>query len=106
MENEELYPELVDYIYHYRDEFQTLDEKVAGKCTIHREKELDPELKAILISRGWYSGKEHFQPMLANGKKRFIVNVSERIFTEHRAELNLNICTKCNKIARTPWAKQ
>ena len=67
---------------------------------------MKPELKAFLISRGWYSDKEDIHAMLANGKKSFIVNVAERIFREHEAELNLNLCPKCNKVTRTPWAKQ
>jgi hypothetical protein len=44
--------------------------------------------------------------MLSYGFEHFKKEVAIRIYKDNKAELELNLCPKCNKIARTPLAKQ
>jgi hypothetical protein len=44
--------------------------------------------------------------LLKFGYEQFRINFSKRIYLEHFDQLNLNLCPKCNGIARTPEAKQ
>lgn len=87
MEQQELYPELVDYIYHYyAHNFMNDDERyVAGKGAF-----TSPITEALL----------------ANGFDGFKMHVASRIYSERKHELTLNLCPSCGKIARTPLAKQ
>jgi hypothetical protein len=41
-----------------------------------------------------------------NGYEAYKRRITEIIFKEHGDELELNLCPKCGKIARTPLAKQ
>lgn len=87
MEQQELYPELVDYIYrHYAMRFMNDDERYAS-------------------GRGAFTSGL-IQEMLADGFDGFKMRVAKRIYEEHKHELPLNLCPSCGKIARTPLAKQ
>lgn len=44
--------------------------------------------------------------LVTGGFEAFKIKVTTRIFNEHRNELELNLCPKCGKIARTPRARQ
>jgi hypothetical protein len=44
--------------------------------------------------------------LLKNGAEPFLQSVCERILREHREELIINRCPKCEALARTPFAKQ
>ncbi len=101
-----LYPELVDYIFYHCQQFQTNDEKIAGRTILYEQKNLKEPMKRIVIRKGWYSEAEHIQEMIGNGFEDFKNCVAIRIFKEHGNELDLNLCSKCFKIARTPQAKQ
>ena len=105
MNDENLYPELMDYIYYHQREFMTKDEIVAGK-TVMYVTHPEGEHLAFLKSKGMYGDEPHIKEMIAGGHEAFKRQVVIRIFVEHREELNLNLCPKCNKIARTPLAKQ
>jgi len=83
MTNITLYPELIDYIYQFCDEFKTNDEKSAERTILYKSKN-----------------------MIADGYESFKKKVAERICSQHKSELGLNLCPRCNKIARTPKAKQ
>lgn len=52
-----------------------------------------------------YANKE-IMDLVNGGFDAFKIKVTNRIFEQHRSQLDLNLCPKCNKIARTPWAKQ
>jgi len=106
MNNITLYPELTDYIYQYCDNFKTPDERLAGKTILYKTEITNARMKAFLIGKGWYSDAENIKEMMAEGYGHFKKKVAERIFFTHQKELNLNLCPKCSKITRTPWAKQ
>jgi hypothetical protein len=106
----EIYPELIDYIFQYCGEFYTETERKAKdhhfgmvkfgrypdgvhpKITQAKERFLTTDLEAI--------------DLLKNGYSEFIINTATRIYKEHKNELDLNLCPRCGKIARTPRSKQ
>lgn len=100
-----LYPELIEYIYYHCQQFQTSDEKTAGRTAMYAT-ELNASYKEFMIKKGWYSDAEHIKAMIGKGFDEFKVNVAIRVYKEHKDELSLNLCPKCFKIARTPLAKQ
>ena len=91
MQQYQLYQELIDYIYDYHGEFRTKDENIGALALKTGKKiNLNPAINE----------------MIANGSDAFKNRVAERIFREHRNELELNLCPKCGKIARTPASMQ
>lgn len=105
-ENNELYPELIDYIYGYGGKFMTDAEKMAGKTIHYNSKGLNLTTLDFIKSKGWFSDDENIQAMIADGFDAFKYGVVLRIYGQHKNELNLNLCPRCKKIARTPQAKQ
>lgn len=106
MYTEELYPELVDYIYGYESRFQTEIEKLAGRSILYNTKDMDEKVKRLIVSKGWFSDEPEIKAMMAGGYESFKFKVAEQIYKEHKHELNLNLCPECGKIARTPLAQQ
>ncbi|WP_148639436.1 hypothetical protein [Aquimarina longa] len=101
-----LSPELIDYIYKYHQGFfnnienKAMNHYVTKMKFKNYENNIPPEFKKLITDDKKALG------LLKKGYKRFVKNTAERIYKEHRKELNLNLCPKCNKIARTPQAKQ
>ncbi len=108
MQNEELYPDLVDYIYRYQGTFMTADEKVAAGRIIPTAEDPRERLYEVrkLKLEMLVNDNETAKQMLADGFDVFKNRVVNRIYNEHKNELSLNLCPRCSKIARTPWAKQ
>lgn len=106
----QLYPELIDYIFQHCGKYYSTLEKEAinhhfavikfGKYSIGQHQKID-EVKERFLSE-----KSGVLKLLENGYPEFIVNTATRIFKEHENQLELNLCAKCDKIARTPMAKQ
>ena len=109
MSNEEiLYPELIDYIWNYCC-FMKEDEQASWKH--NRTYERLKHGKRIGIHKYQnqeldLSKEEHVLTLLSNGYEHFKVVIATRIYNEKKQELKLNLCPNCNKIARTPVAKQ
>lgn len=108
MEQQELYPELVDYIYNYEYRFMTEDERYATGNFIFNLVSDDPRERLReggRLKQAWANSDARKQ-MLKEGSIAFKDLVVKRIYANHKHELNLNLCPKCGKIARTPLAKQ
>lgn len=109
MNNEELYPELADYIFSYCGKYFWNKERLAN---IHLEALFktgngsNAAMYKFLKERGRISADEEVLALVKDGFEVFKARVTERIFKEYKHELELNLCPKCNKIARTPYAKQ
>ena len=56
--------------------------------------------------RGFISNEKDIQDLVKDGFEAFKLRVATRIYNEHKNELELNLCPKCGKVARTPYAKQ
>lgn len=106
MEQQELYPELVDYIYYYQRKFMTKDERIASRTVLYRQPPGNEEMLAWLKARERYSDDNKIKQMIAGGYDALKIKIATRIYAEHKHELELNLCPKCGKLPRTPLAKQ
>ncbi|MBP6430376.1 MAG: hypothetical protein KA319_01290 [Ferruginibacter sp.] len=109
MDNTTLYPELIDYIFEYQSKFMTKNEKAAQWHGFAMEKSENGSNKSLynfFKERNLISFDKEVLALLKFGFKDFKEKVATRIFKEHKDELELNTCPKCNKIARTTLAKQ
>jgi hypothetical protein len=102
--------ELADYIFNYCYKFYNDKERKAiahhlwtVKYTPFKDKEI-PSVKQI--EKKLKSEDPEVLQLLKDGYPSFIMNTAERIYKDHKNELEQNLCPKCNKIARTPEAKQ
>lgn len=107
----ELYPELIDYIFEYCSQYYSESEVKAREHHFGIIKKIGeyPDNVHPMFDKA----KQRFLTtdvealkLLENGYQEFIKNTSTRIYKEHGKELELNLCAKCGKIARTPEARQ
>ena len=104
-------PELADYIFNYCYEFYNEKERKAIDHHFGLVKKVDrysddlPE-PFLKIKNKLLTDDFEALELLKDGYSNFILKTAERIYHDHKAELNLNLCPQCHKIARTPQAKQ
>lgn len=99
--------ETVHYIIRYFQNLMTDDEKLALKYHMYTYKSSDsPYLRNVMIEKGWISTDPKIANFLSNGYEEFEFNVARRIMTEFSKKVFFNNCPKCDKLARTPYAKQ
>jgi hypothetical protein len=108
MENKELYPELAAYIWNYccrmnEQEGAAYRHKIAFDRIAHGNR---IRFHKYQNEEQYLSSDEEILKLLENGYESFKLSVVTRIWNEHKDELELNLCPKCKKIARTPWAEQ
>jgi len=100
--------ELLEYIFQYYPDFfsanETLAHQHAWATAKTRARSRKDQLKSQL--NDMFSNDSEVLKLLDNGFKTFRLNTAKRIYNEHKDDLNLNLCPKCLKIARTPKAKQ
>lgn len=105
----ELYPELIDYIFEHCGKFKTDRERLAYKHHIGELKYDNSNNNPIwdkFFKEKFFTEDQEALDLLKDGYQAFVINTATRIFNEHKDNLNLNLCPKCGKIARTPKAKQ
>jgi hypothetical protein len=99
--------ETTDYIINYFSNLMTNHEKLALKHQMSSFKSNEnPQFRKIMIDKGWISSDPEITNLLENGYEIFKQNIVTRIMTETPEKVFLNNCPKCNKLARTPHAKQ
>jgi hypothetical protein len=101
---------LADYIFNNYSQFYTDSESKAirhhfGQVKFQHWPGDSPDIIKKEIESFKTVDQEALQ-LLKNGYAHFIRNTAERIYGEHKAELKLNLCPNCQRIARTPQAKQ
>ncbi len=104
-----LYQELKDYIFRYCVEYYTVNESKAYEHhfgTVKFGHWSNENEKIRQVKKRFISEEEDVLNLLKGGFEKFADNTATRIYNEHKEELNLNLCPNCNKIARTPKAKQ
>lgn len=85
----------------------TDDEKLALKYHMYTYKTEDnPQMRKAMIDRGWISERPEVKEFLKDGYEEFELNVARRIMKETPEKVFFNNCPKCNKLARTPYARQ
>jgi hypothetical protein len=107
--SEELYPELIKYIFDYSGNFFLQSELIANKHLTGLSKAkygLNTPMYKIMQEKGFISLDKDVTELTRDGFNAFKIKVATRIYNEHKDKLNLNLCPKCFKIARTPLAKQ
>lgn len=99
--------ETTDYIINYFSELMTKHEKLALKHQMSSAKsDENPQFRNIMIEKNWISSDPEITNLLENGYEVFKQNIVTRIMTETPEKVFFNNCPKCNKLARTPYAKQ
>lgn len=85
----------------------TDDERLALNYHMYTYKtESNPKMRKMMVDKGWISEQPHIKEYLKDGYEEFEFNVAKRIMKEASEKVFLNNCPKCNKLARTPYARQ
>ena len=85
----------------------TDDEKLALKYHMYTYKTEDnPQMRKVMVDKGWISQRPDIKEFLKDGYEEFELNVARRIMKETSEKVFFNNCPKCNKLARTPYARQ
>lgn len=106
--NEELYPELLDYVFDYCGKYFWQKEILAHKH-LHALAKSNNGVNVMMYKffmKEAVNNDREIQNLIQGGFESFKTKVATRIFNEHKHQLELNLCPNCNKIARTPKAKQ
>jgi len=99
--------ETANYIRNYFSNLMTDDEKLTLKYHMYTYKtEGNPKMRKIMVERGWISEQPNIKEYLKDGYEEFELSVAKRIMKEAPEKVFLNNCPKCNKLARTPYARQ
>lgn len=99
--------ETASYIRSYFSRLMTDDEKLALKYHMYTYKTEDnPQMRKVMVDKGWISERPDIKEFLKDGYEEFELNVARRIMKEVPEKVFLNNCPKCNKLARTPYARQ
>lgn len=98
-----------DYILKHYGSFMTLFEHAANRNFFFDMKLASNENPSHAYKRSLESkkiNKSEVLQLMEGGYERFRRNVAHRILKEHEAEIVFNKCPACNKLVRTPRAKQ
>lgn len=101
--------ETAKYIFTFYISFLTEKEKLAWRhysSTLKLEGISDSKLKSFYFKNGWISSDNEVIKLLENGFDHFEKETAKRILKNNPDEIFLNNCPKCNRLARTPNAKQ
>lgn len=107
--NENLYPALVEYVFDYCSSFMNDSEKKAYRHQIAVDRIAHGNRIGFYkyqFEEEHVSKDESVLRLLEKGYEQYKTMTATRIYNEHKNELNLNLCPKCFKVARTPLAKQ
>ena len=100
--------ELVDYIITHYMSLLGLKEKMAQKhhlAIIKSENAIDSQIKDMIL-RQWGTKDKETLELLDNSYDEFKRISAEKIMREHGDKVFVNNCSKCGRLARTPFAKQ
>jgi len=103
--------EHINYIFKYCSQFFTeLEGKVLRNLQqgIQFKEDIDKSdpMTRARLKKGWISEDPNVFDLLKDGEHAFRKRTSKRILKEHKKEIKLNICPICNRLARTPKARQ
>lgn len=99
--------ETISYIINYFSHLMTHREKLAWKSHVFTYKtSKNAEMRKILIKENWISSDPEITSLLQNGYDEFELNIVKRIMAETPEKVFFNNCPQCNRLARTPYAKQ
>ncbi|MBQ4805549.1 hypothetical protein J8L88_21985 [Aquimarina sp. MMG015] len=102
--------ETAKYISNYYHQFFNEKENIAHRhinslIKLNGESENSPRFKIYKRTGKITSDKEALE-LIKNGETEFLIDTANRILKEHKEEIFLNNCPNCQKLARTPKARQ
>jgi hypothetical protein len=109
MKNDELYPDLKEYIFHYCGKYFWSAEVKAHRhlhALAKSNNGVNVFMYKFFMKEENVNTDKHIKKLVDGGFESFKERVVERIWNDHRHELKLNLCPRCSKVTRTPWAKQ
>jgi hypothetical protein len=103
--------ETAKYIIDYFSDLLTGAERMAIKHTtstykLNHSNSNNTQLTRIYKENGWLTTDQTVLDLLKDGYENFELNVANRILTQNPGKVYFNYCPKCNKLARTPYARQ
>ncbi|MEY8759308.1 hypothetical protein [Chryseobacterium tongliaoense] len=104
--------ETAQYIITYFSNLLTSDERMAIKHSssiykLEYSKSVNIEnLKRIYKEKGWLTSDSSVLDLLKDGYENFELLVANRILSQNPDKIFFNTCPKCNKLCRTPYARQ
>ncbi len=102
--------ETAKYIINYFSNLLTSEEKMAIKTSsmfkLEHSNSKNPNLTKMYRENGWLTSDQSVLDLLKEGYDNFELNVANRIMEQSPDKVFFNNCPKCNKLARTPYARQ
>ena len=103
--------ETAEYIINYFSNLLTSAERMAIKHTSSTYKLEDStsdntNLTKVYRENGWLTSDQLVLDLLKDGYDNFELNAATRIISQNPDKIFFNNCTKCNHLARTPYARQ
>ena len=110
-EKDNLDNETAKYIIRYFSNLLKKKKKMAIKHTTSIY-QLEPStsgnlnLTKIFRENGWLTSEQSVLDLLKDGYENFELNIANRIIDQNPNRVFFNHCPKCNKLSRTPYARQ
>lgn len=103
--------ETAEYIINYFSNLLTSEERMAIKHTnstykLEHSTADNTNLTRIYREKGWLTSDQSVLDLLKYGYDNFKLNAANRIIRQSLDKVFFNNCPKCNKLARTPYARQ
>jgi hypothetical protein len=102
--------EVAYYIIKYYSSLLSLPQKAALKHHRHalkiHEMPDNAVRRQLYVKFNWLSDDPDVLRLLDEGYVNFILNCAQQILKDHPKQVHINFCPQCNKLARTPHAKQ
>ena len=105
--------EEVDYLVKHYSYLLTGKEQIAYKHLLHDDKlaandniETRERMRAILLRVGWLSDSQEVLTLLERGIPAFRQLIAAGLYAGHGGESLFNRCPHCQRLGRTPLAKQ
>ena len=103
-------PEIANYLFNYYSYLLSDKERRVVKhhhSLIKTENSpQDSPIRRMYLKKGWLSDDSQILDELNGGFEEFQIKVAERIFLEQGEDVFLNCCPNCERLARTPFARQ
>ena len=100
--------ELTRYVWDYYGRLMTPFEQRVGWAHLAEGKGAagHPEVATFIVRRHGIAGDPEAEAALAGGVGAFRRRVCRRVLAEHGAEVFVNRCPSCERVVRTPQARQ
>lgn len=79
---------------------------MAKKTIMYGFKTESESMLSIMREKKWISDDPKILRMIEDGHEALKERIVNRVWRDHRLELNLNLCPVCKKITRTPDSRQ